>query len=279
MNTRAPITPLPHRLALAVCFVSLSLSGCAETFLLHPSTDPLRAPGAQRETVSFDGGEVEAWVRHHDGTGSRLFVMELVGNAGRAEHNSFIPTSAFQSRFVEHWRINYPGFGASTGPADLERMGPAMLAVHDAIAERAQDKKVLVLGHSIGAALALFVASKRETAGVVTLNAGSIPSLIIKRHGWWNLWLLATPVWLQVPTSLDAVASAAAVTEKGLYVTSGDDSTIPLDYQRDVCRAHSGQSKEVHRPNAGHNTTIGEAEQVTFNKAMAWLLQEPTPAK
>ena len=39
----------------------------------------------------------------------------------------------WNDRAVEIWGMNYPGFGGSTGPARLARIGPAAVAAFDEI--------------------------------------------------------------------------------------------------------------------------------------------------
>jgi hypothetical protein len=40
------------------------------------------------------------------------------------------------------------------------------------------------------------VAANRPCAGLVLTNPPPLRNMILQRFGWWNLWLLATPVAL-----------------------------------------------------------------------------------
>src|ERR1700730_6520719 len=98
--------------------------------------------------------------------------------------------------------MNYPGYGGSTGPA---RIGPAALAAFDAIKESARDRPIVLFGASIGTAAALHIAAHRPVTGLILHNPPAIRPMILRQFGWWNLWLLAGPVALQIPRDLDNV--------------------------------------------------------------------------
>src|SRR5262249_60391772 len=55
---------------------------------------------------------------------------------------------------VEIWGMNYPGFGGSTGPARLARIGPAAVAAFDVLRREAAGAPIVAYGASIGATAA-----------------------------------------------------------------------------------------------------------------------------
>ena len=105
----------------------------------------------------------------------------------------------WNDRAVEIWGMNYPGFGGSAGPARLSKMGPSAVAAFDELERHAGDRPIVVYGASIGAAAALHVAASRpaDIAGLILHNPPPLREMILRRFGWWNLWLLAGPVALQ----------------------------------------------------------------------------------
>ena len=118
----------------------------------------------------------------------------------------------WNDRAVEIWGMNYPGFGGSTGPPRLARIGPAAVAAFDALRREAADAPIVAYGASIGATAALHVAASRpaEIAGLILHNPPPLREMILRQFGWWNLWLLAGPVALQIPRDLDSIANARA---------------------------------------------------------------------
>src|SRR5439155_12173538 len=125
--------------------------------------------------------------------------------AGRAEWHPVEESLDWGDKPVEVWAVNHPGFGGSTGPPRLSRFGPAALAAYDALAAEATGKPIFVSGMSLGSAMALHVAANRPVAGLILRSPPPLRNLIMTRHGWWNLWILATPVALGVPAELDSL--------------------------------------------------------------------------
>src|SRR5205814_930955 len=85
----------------------------------------------------------------------------------------------------------------------------AGLAAFDALKAKADDKPIYVFGASIGSAVALHVAANRDVRGLVLHNPPPLRQIILRNYGWWNLWLLAGPVALQIPRDLDSIACGA----------------------------------------------------------------------
>src|SRR5690348_13115643 len=51
--------------------------------------------------------------------------------------------------------------------------------------------------------------------------------LILGHDGWWNGWLLAGPVARSVPSELDSIANAKAVTAPAVFILAGRDDVVP----------------------------------------------------
>jgi len=81
------------------------------------------------------------------------------------------------------------------------------VALYDRVAPIAGSRPIFVEGASFGTAVALSVAARRPVAGVILKNPTPLRELILGAYGWWNLWLLASPVAARIPADLDAVAT------------------------------------------------------------------------
>src|SRR5437899_673838 len=86
-----------------------------------------------------------------------------------------IPTSSrcittYNVAAVEIWAVNYPGFGGSSGPAQLRLIPSAALAAFDALQSKAGTRPIIVFGTSLGATVALHVAAHRNVHGIVLHN-------------------------------------------------------------------------------------------------------------
>lgn len=228
--------------------------GCASRLLLYPTREPLRiAEGLERREVAVPDGVVEVWVaRSQPARPVDSYVLAFDGNGSRAEHCARLVASLFADRSIEVWAVNYPGYGGSSGDADLGTMAPSGLAAYDALVSVSAGRPVTIYGCSIGGTVALHVAAKRPVAGVLLMNPPPLRRMILQRHGWWNLWLLALPVALSVPGDLDVIDTATNVTAPCVFVTSNDDEVVPVPYQDRVFEAYRGPKQRIWQV-GGHN--------------------------
>jgi len=260
------------------CAASLlmTVGGCADKLILFPSTAPIPVADGQRLVIDGEQGSVEVW-RARAGVdpaaSPAAYVLSFPGNADRAERQSAALSQMLGDRAVEVWAVNYPGYGGSDGPARLNAIPQAALDAFDALAETADDKPVLIWGDSLGTTAALHVAAERDVSGVVLRNPPPLRRMILVRNGWWNLWLLAVPVALQVPTALNSLDSSPLATAPAVFLLSDADRVVPPDYQRLVFDAYGGPKTEV-LLRGGHNDGLDAAELRSFETAFDALLQD-----
>lgn len=252
------------------------LGGCANKVLLHPTTEAIDAKTALRRVVPFEAGELEVWTSRSPGANGRepaAYVLDFTGNAGRAEQAS-AHALHWKEKPIELWAVNYPGFGGSTGPADLQRLARAGLAAYDALAQHANTKPIFLNGTSLGTAVALHVAAQRPAAGVVLRSPPPLRDLILWRHGWWNLWVAAGPLAWAVPDELSSMTNAPRVTSPGLFVITGNDEVVPASYQRMVLNAYAGPKQSVLLKDYKHNTLLQGPGALDFQAQLDWLWQQ-----
>ena len=200
----------------------------------------------------------------------RRTCSTFIGNADRAEAAAYY-CGGLGDRPVEVWAVNYPGFGGSTGPARLKAIAPAALAAYDALAKHANGKPIFVSGRSLGTTAALHVAANRPVAGCVLCSPPPLRNLILGHYGWWNLWLIAGPVALSVPSDLDSLRNAPKVHRPGRLRRDGQRRLVPSKYQRKVSGAYAGEKRIVRLPKSGHNAVLDENENRQYEQALDWL--------
>ncbi|HTD15041.1 MAG TPA: hypothetical protein VK673_07665 [Chthoniobacterales bacterium] len=110
----------------------------------------------------------------------------------------------------------------------------------------------MLAGYSFGTAAALYVAAHRPVAGVILQDAPALRQMIVGEYGWWNLWLLAAPLSLKVPTALDSVANAKAAHAPAIFLVDELDTTVPPKYQHLVILAYAGTKQVIPVPDAHH---------------------------
>ncbi len=246
--------------------------GCADRFVLYPSTHRISAPGAEHIDLPFAGGKLETWVSRSDGLNGRqpdAFILCFGGNADRAEWH-VQDVHDWDAAAVEQWFVNYPGYGGSTGPAELDSIGPASLAAYDALADRAKGRPVFVQGVSLGTTAALYVAAHRKPAGMVLRSPPPLRDLVLGRHGWWNLWILALPVASGIPASLNSIDNARKSAVPAVFVLTEIDEVVPIHYQQRVADAYAGP-KRIVMSRSMHNEPLTPACEGELRSARQWL--------
>jgi uncharacterized protein len=201
-----------------------------------------------------------------------IYVLRFYGNADRADRWVAAEAEMWNNRAAEVWGMNYPGFGGTTGPARLARLGPAALAAFDALKRTAGDRLIIIFGASLGTATALHVAAHRPVAGLILHNPPALRQIILRRFGWWNLWLLAGPLAQKIPTDLDSIANARAVRVPAIFLLAEKDEVVAPRFQRLVVDAYAGEKRVIPLAGAGHNSPVEGAGLASFHTALDWLL-------
>jgi pimeloyl-ACP methyl ester carboxylesterase len=283
-NIFAPIKRRPPYFVLAVLAALLLMMFCTtfpDQLILFPSVQHIDAHGAVRETIPFHDGELEIWTarshlaKQHDRADA--YILRFYGNADRADRWVALEADAFGERAIDVWGVNYPGFGGSTGPARLKRMGEAGVAAFDVLKTKTDRKPIYVFGASIGSAVALHVAANRDVRGLVLHNPPPLRQIILRNYGWWNLWLLAGPVALQIPRDLDSVANAKRIHAHAIFLLAGNDEIVPPRFQRLVVDSFAGEKQVIQLPGAYHNSPIEGPVVTEIHHAYDWLFGPARP--
>ncbi len=244
--------------------------------ILFPSSNPIDPKSAVRKTIPFENGQLELWTARsklaQQKGQSEIYVLRFYGNADRAERWVSLEAESWNERAVEVWGMNYPGFGGSTGPAKLSRIGPAAMAAFDAVHNEAHDRPIVLFGASLGTTAALHVAANRPISGLVLHNPPALRQIVLQHFGWWNLWLLAGPVAAQIPKDLDSVSNARIVHVPAIFLLAEKDEVVPPRYQRMVLDAYAGEKRVIALPGANHNSPIEGAAVADLYQALDWLL-------
>jgi len=222
--------------------------------------------------------------------------LRFYGNADRADRWAAMEAEMWNDRAVEIWGMNYPGFGGSTGPARLARIGPAAVAAFDVLKRHAANKgaaesavpsgptpnpalttahttaPIVLFGTSIGVTAALHVAAQRPIAGLILHNPVPLREVILRQFGWWNLWLLAGPVALQIPQELDSIANARASRAPAIFLLAERDEIVAPRFHRLVVQAYAAEKRIIELRGAHHNDPIEGTALLELNDGLGWLI-------
>jgi hypothetical protein len=259
-------------------FVVMFFGHLPDHLILFPTTAPIDAAGAVPKMIPLENGELEIWTAQSRRAKQRghadLFILRFYGNADRADRWPAVETGMWNDRAVEIWGINYPGFGGSTGPARLARIGPAAVAAFDALRREAADTPIVAFGSSIGVTATLHVAASRpaEIAGLILQNPPPLREVILRQFGWWNLWLLAGPVALQIPRDLDCIANAKATRVPAIFLLAERDEIVAPRFHRLVVGAYAGEKRVIELRGAHHNDPVEGTALADLNDGLDWML-------
>ena len=259
-----------------VYFAVIFLGRLPDHLILFPTTAPSDAHGAVRKAIPFQDGALELWTAQsrlaQQKGGAEVYVLRFYGNADRADRWVALEAEMWNDRAVEVWGMNYPGFGGSTGPARLSRIGPAALAAFDQLKRHANERPIVLFGASLGTAAALHIAAHREIAGLILHNPPALRQMILRQFGWWNLWLLAGPVALQIPRDLNSIDNAKRIHAPAIFLLAEKDEVVAPRFHRLVVDAYAGEKRVISLRNAYHNSPIEGAGLADLYKTLDWLL-------
>ena len=303
---RPKIVPTGWRLLiLGLAYVLVMIFGhLPDHLILFATRAPINAGAAVRRTIPFEDGDLEIWTAQSQLARQQgradVFILRFYGNADRADRWPAIEAEMWKDRAVEIWGMNYPGFGGSTGPVRLARIGPAAVAAFDELKRHAADKSaiesaipsgptpssvlrtanapapIVLFGTSIGATAALYVAVSHPTeiAGLILQNPPPLREMILRQFGWWNLWLLAGPVALQIPRDLDCIANASTSRAPAIFLLAERDEIVAPRFHRLVVQAYAGEKRIIELRGAHHNDPVEGTSLADLNDALGWLMSE-----
>jgi pimeloyl-ACP methyl ester carboxylesterase len=259
----------------------IALAPLTDRLLLFPSTNRLDAGAATRKAIPFQAGELEVWTARSAMARLRdepaVYVLRFYGNADRADRWVALEAEMWNNRAVEVWGINYPGFGGSTGPARLAKLGPAALTAFDELQKTAGNRPIIVFGASLGTTTALHIAAHRKIAGLILYNPPALRQIILRQFGWWNLWLFAGPMAYKIPAELDSVANARASRVPAIFLLAEKDEVVAPRFQRLVVDAYAGEKRIIPLAGAGHNSPIEGVALASFHETLDWLVPRSSP--
>jgi hypothetical protein len=251
--------------------------------ILFPTRSPIDAGAAARRTIPFENGDLEIWTAQSQSARQQgradVFILRFYGNADRADRWAALEADLWNDRAVEIWGMNYRGFGGSTGPARLSKIGPAALAAFDALRHDAGDRPIVAYGASVGATAALHVAAQRPIAGLVLHNPVPLREIILRQFGWWNLWLLAGPVALQMPRDLDSIANARASRTPAIFLLAERDEIVAPRFHRLVVQAYAGEKRVIELRGAHHNDPVEGTALADLNDGLGWMLTKASSSQ
>ena len=162
--------------------------------------------------------------------------------------------------------VEYPGYGPTVGPPSEERLKAAATSALTWVRDRFPNRSVVVMGWSLGAAVAIHLAATRpdDIAGLVAMSAWTSLPAVARMH--FPGWLVA----LGLGESYDSLSLAPAIDCPALVVHGDADSIIPIAQGERLAAALS-TAHWVAVASAGHNDLL--ATESVWQEIDAFLLR------
>jgi pimeloyl-ACP methyl ester carboxylesterase len=240
-----------------------------------PVTVPPAPPPLEERTLALpDGTPIVAWwqvapVAERSGGSSgpsaptsagsrtRPAVLYLHGNGENLETMRQAGLfAALGTLGTDVLALDYPGYGRSRGRPDEQTLAAAARAGLDELGVLAPGQPAVVMGFSLGAAVALALAAEvgRGLAGLALFAPWTrLAELAAVHVPGWVAW--AIPGWIY-----DSLDAAGRVAVPSLVVHGEADEIIPVEQGRRVFARLPRGSRLVTLPARGHNDLLAAAE-------------------
>ena len=240
------------RLGVAVLLTAVGTMSCGRTPMLYPAPAvpvPSPPPPPLEEVwLEVTGvGRIAGWFQ--EGSGSGPCPVFLHGNVGNLET---LRLSGALASFAEiglpSLAVDYPGYGRSDGkPSETGLVASAVAAVDWTV--RRCRRPIVLVGWSLGAAVALQAAAESRVAGVVAMSPWTSLDEIGREHfpGWM--------VGLFARERYDSLGAASELDVPALVIHGARDQIIPADHGRRVAEALAG-ARWVEVAGYGHNDLL-----------------------
>ncbi len=230
----------------------------------HQKPIPPSDPTLKIEPVRIPNGgsELSAWIFEPVDATPELTVVFCHGNAGNLENHTgfvtFLPHQGFRVLLFD-----YQGYGESTGgpPTRTSTYSDVLAAIDYASARWG---KPWLMGHSLGASLAIVAAAERKDflQGVVAMAPFSAYRAAARAVIGGNLvtYTLFWPFGFFVKRGLDPIDSVGKISPLPLLLVHGkDDELIPPRMSQDLFEKAGNPKQLLLVPGMSHNETLESA--------------------
>jgi alpha-beta hydrolase superfamily lysophospholipase len=218
---------------------SFLLVGCSSTtsFFFYPQTrwvstpEDVVQPYTNVILTAQDGTRLHSWWLPAQGEDKKIVVLYLHGNAQNiSTHSHSIYWLVKQG--INVLALDYRGFGASQGEASLPDIFQDIESATIWIRQQHPNKRLVILGQSIGAALAIdFTAKAAERYQIEALvldapfeSFAGVARDVTRQN---MISMLLYPFTVLVPDTWDPIDRIAEISLPTLMMHSPDDGVVP----------------------------------------------------
>ncbi len=265
-GTAPAVSPKPRQTALWMRLLRATAVGAAtatvlmsgyvmlfeNSFIYFPArghVGPCPTPGGDVYLTTADGVKIHGW--HVTHPQARVSLLYVHGNAGNIdERREFL--EGLRSRLPANvLLIDYRGFGNSEGSPDEAGVYRDARAAWDWLAQRAPPERIVILGKSLGGAVAAELASRVSAGGLIIQNS------FTSAAGMSRIAMPYFPVgrWL-LRSKFDTLAKVPAIRCPKLIIHTEDDEMIPFRMGRQIFEAAAPPKEFAAFQTGGHNAVF-----------------------
>ena len=180
-------------------------------------------------------------------------VLYFCGNA--EEQTGFFLWSPNELRPYAVAGVDYRGYGRSAGVPTEAALKTDALAVYDALAKKLGDNpRIVVMGRSLGTAMAAYVAARRPVAGIILVTPfSSLAAVGQESHPF-------VPVRRLLKNPFDVVPDAAKITAPALFLVAGADRYVPPHHADRLAASWPGPKEVRVIEGTGHGNIVDAPE-------------------
>ena len=244
--------------------VALYLAGAVvltlfqRSFIYWPASVVQRSDAIRSFSLESDDAQLQIW-QINPGQGQAIIYFG--GNCEKVA----LKAECWQTLFPNHtiYLNEYRGYGESTGKPKQTQLYQDALNLYDALAPKHQS--VNVIGRSLGAAMAIYLAAHRKLGRLVLVTPFDSMLHLMQRM----YWIL--PVGLMLKERYPSVDFAAKVTVPTLVVIADKDRVVPPRHAWQLFEALPNDLRqsvvlEGHGHNHFHTEPVYEQAPLQFFK-------------
>ena len=278
--------PLLRIGSLALCCALLFFSGCSlspvarfsplagleRSLIYQPADESVgnwNPDGLQQENASFaseDGKNLHGWfVPHPQPTAVALL---LHGNAGNITSRAETLKGLNRQYAMSVMTFDYRGYGRSEGNPDEQGILKDARAARAWLAKRTgvSEKDILIMGRSLGGAVAIDLAAKDGARGLVLASTfTSLPDVANSHFKW-------LPTNLLMTQRLNSITKIKDYHGPLLHCHGTADRVVPFEQGQKLFEAAGSTQKQfVALEGKGHNDPLPDSYDETFRQFLAAL--------
>jgi fermentation-respiration switch protein FrsA (DUF1100 family) len=235
--------------------ISTMLVGCRSLenhFIYNPSVYPSGWNKIEDDTIeevnfqAGDGTQLHGlFAPHPEPKAIILFAHGRKGNVTSTLENL--------SQFIDRHQVSvmvfdYRGFGRSQGLPDEDGLYMDARAARKWLADRTGvvENDIIVMGHSLGAAVAVELAAADGAGGLIVEGGFTSLPLLVRRYA------PIIPADLMLTSKFDSIEKIKNYTGPTLIAHGADDRIIPIKHGRKLFEAAGGEKRFLRIDGAGH---------------------------